>query len=250
MLHIARGEMLAPYLAIHTVFHTAAIHLHRYVRHAVLPAEIVRRNIAQATAHAVCLLDLFAAVVRSPSFAALGGNANAAGASTSPSMADPAHLQPAQTAQPPPHEHPLALPLLAHAALLASDTVSCAGTVDRHLPAVLHLLQGAHALVVEQSRWFGPARAAEGEIARRIGHFRGMRSGGTWRLERALGVSSALVAGEGREGGSLAGMGGETVPKEFDVCYGVEQWTLQKSRGDFVVSQEPPPLPATSLTGR
>lgn len=214
MLHITRGD-LATYLSIHTVYHTTAIYLHRYCRHALLPADVLRRNIQQATAHAVALLDLFNAVVHAPPFPDFSATS--------------VHSQSSQHGHPPQEgtrENPLTNPLLAHAALVASDVLSCAGTVDRHLPAVLHLLHSAQRITIELSRWLGSARACDAEIAKRIGQFRGMRPTATWRMDRALGVM-----GDVQVGGMLAA-------KEFDVFYGIEEWTLQKTRGDFVVGGE------------
>jgi len=237
MLHVQRGDLPA-YLAIHTIYHTAAIHLHRFVRHALLPPEVVRRNIQQATAHAFALLDLFNAVVRSPSFPDFS-------ASSSHSQHQPHHITQTQSSDltsttATPRENPLTLPLLSHAAILAADILSCAGTVERHLPAVIHLLQSAHTITFELSRWFGTAKHAEEEIQGRMIRCRSVTRG-TWRMEAAMRLSEAEegFAGRRASGGSAIGSGieaGAIGGKEFDVFYGVDEWTLQQTRADFVIS--------------
>jgi len=241
MLHVQRGD-LSTYLAIHTIYHTAAIHLHRFVRHALLPPEVARRNIQQATAHAFALLDLFNAVVRSPSFPDFGATSSHS------------HHQHHQQHQPhqatdiasatttsPPRENPLTLPLLSHAAILATDVLSCAGAAERHLPAVLHLLQAAHTITTELSRWFGPAKHAEEEIQARMTRCRSVTRG-AWRMETAMNLGSAekgfaerRASGGGSSNTGMTG-GGASRGKDFDVFYGIDEWTLQQTRGDFVVS--------------
>jgi hypothetical protein len=190
------------------------MYLHRYIRHALLPADMVRRNIQQSTAHAVALLDLFNAVVRAQNWPDF--SASSAHSSYSSHHQDPHNLAAAAAG---PRENPLTLPLLAPAALLAADILSCAGSVEKHLPAVLHLLQSAQVLVTEVARWQASARSAEEGIAKRMGQFRGVR-GGTWRMESGL-----------------VGNGGEVVgwDREFDVLYGVDEYVLQGTRGEFVV---------------
>lgn len=207
ILHVSRGD-LATYLALHTIYHTSAMYLHRYVRHALLSAEMVRRNILQSTAHAVALLDLFNAVVRAQSWPDFSGSAGSSYSSQHPEGSAAG-----------PRENPLTLPLLAPAALLAADIVSCAGTVNSHLPAVLHLLQSAQVMVAEVARWQAGARGAEEGIAQRREQFKGVR-GGTWRMDRGL-VANGEVMGS---------------DKDFDVMYGVDEYVLQRTRGDFVVS--------------
>lgn len=61
-------------------------------------------------------------------------------------------------------------------------------------------------------------------------------------MERALNLSrEGDVEGEmkgpsgSRGRGHLTGFGVDR-SKEFDVFYGVDEWTLQQTRGDFVVS--------------
>jgi len=246
---------LPTYLALHTVYHTTAMWLHRFVRHERLPAEVVRRNIAQATAHATGLLDLYNAVVRAgalttPANSNLAPGSTATGSPTKSEGGIGIGGTASGTGREATRENPLALPFLAPAALLASDIVSCAGNITRHRPAVLALLQSAHVVTVEVGRWLGSARRMEREVGRRMGVVESLGVGGgvgvgvggkeggggsgggsggggggtgTWRMERALRLW------EGGEGG-VGGAEGE----EFDVFYGVEEWVVQQTRGDFV----------------
>ena len=155
----------------HTVYHTAAMWLHRFVKHNLLPVEMVRRNIAQATAHATGLLDLYNAVVRAGALNTTANN-NASLAPTSTSTSSPIKSEGLGGAREGGREggkeaaH--AVPLLAPAALMAADIVSCAGNVTRHRPAVLALLQSAHVVTVEVGRWCGAARSCEAEIGGRM----------------------------------------------------------------------------------
>jgi len=97
-------------------------------------------------------------------------------------------------------------------------------------------------MTAERSRWSAPAKHAEAEIQARITRCRNITRG-AWRMENAMNLEDVEAGFPDRRasgGSSTAGSGGTMLAgvsggKEFDVFYGVDEWTLQQTRGDFVV---------------
>lgn len=166
------------YLVLQCIYHATKLHLARFAPLRDLPADVVRRNIRDANAAARDLLALTSALARSTESPV-----------SSPAQQHPSthsHISPnntTTTTHPPAHHQysqpspAFAHPIIPHAILLAADTLSSAGNLDRHLRDTLKSLSDALVIVERCARFFRTARDQELNLRARIGELQAFAGG-------------------------------------------------------------------------